>query len=59
MWLFSNLTDSVTSQTFVIGGGEKYATLREGYVLTTVTPSEDRARVAVEGYLVENAVQKD
>lgn len=44
-------------QQFSIGGGKKYDVLRNNYVLTTVTPSKDNSKVAVEVYSVENTAK--
>ncbi|CAO2657787.1 Nn.00g039130.m01.CDS01 [Neocucurbitaria sp. VM-36] len=45
----------VTRIQLSIGGGSKYAALRNGYVLATVDPNSDQTKVAVQGYLVDNA----
>ncbi len=37
-----------------IGGGNKYETLRDGFILTAVTPSADRTKVTAQGYLIQH-----
>lgn len=40
-------------QEIEIGGGPKYAAIRDGYILASVHPSADRESVEVLGYLVQ------
>ena len=42
-------------QTIDIGGGPKYANLRDGFVLATTNHNADVTAVEVQGWLVENA----
>ena len=41
-------------QQIEIGGGTKYAALRDGFILASVNASKDRKSVTARGYLVEN-----
>lgn len=41
-------------QEIAIGGGQKYESLRNGYVLAAVNPNYDQTEVAVRGYLITN-----
>ncbi|KAF2717768.1 hypothetical protein K431DRAFT_315520 [Polychaeton citri CBS 116435] len=47
-------SEQMTRIELEIGGGSKYATLRNGFILATINPSEDRTLVIAKGYLVEN-----
>jgi hypothetical protein len=47
----------LSRQELTIGGGAKYAALRDGYILGVINPSPDGGHVAVEGYLVGNTAQ--
>ncbi|KAJ9603257.1 hypothetical protein H2200_012035 [Cladophialophora chaetospira] len=46
----------ITRIELTIGGGEKYAALRDGFILTAVNPSADRKTVMAKGYLVQNTM---
>ncbi|KAJ9607398.1 hypothetical protein H2200_008471 [Cladophialophora chaetospira] len=38
-----------------IGGGAKYARLRDGFILTALTPDADHIHITVTAYLIENS----
>lgn len=52
----SNYTDSYGDlQEMNIGGGSKYEKLRDGFILTALTPDSDHTHVTVIAYLIQNS----
>jgi hypothetical protein len=45
---------SCLTQEIDIGGGDKYKSLRDGFIMATVNAAADRKSASVMGYLVQN-----